>query len=432
MQFQNQKLISYRAATPEETLERISRALKRLELGEEKILESPTSDRLHSARLTLPELRAGSNGKGVTPLQAKVSAYAEMVERLSILETGLEISPYRDVEINDAKLVKRLKTFAHVKGHRWSHQDCFKHVVAIEDLLGAVPLTKENFEYLKNESKLLRDWIPAFSIMEDKTVYIPPLFVRWLSSTNGLAAGNTPEEALIHAFCEIIERWALLHFLRSKDSYAPNVDLNTIDDDDIRSMLVFFEANDVEVVVKDLTQSGMFPVYAIITTNRSLSPNFVGYNTIKAGCHFDTKEALKRAFTERMQGTSFQDERHLGFVNPNETDVLLPLYLKGICPFNLDEFKSGEEVPFRYTTYSTTGEAFERMKTITSSLNTDMVVVDHTHRQIKFPVLRLIMPKISDFIGWWEPSRINLNFLGNILPKEEEYEKKLFSFLETF
>jgi YcaO-like protein with predicted kinase domain len=382
--------------------------------------------------LTLPELRAGSNGKGTTKLQAKVSAYAEMVERLSVLETGLEISPYRDVEIKDAKLVKQLKTFSHVKGHRWSHQDCIKNALPIERMLQSVPFSKENFEYLKNNSKLLRDWIPAFSLMTNEEVYIPPVFVRWLSSTNGLSAGNTIEEAVIHSFCEIIERWSLLNFLRLERSSSPNVDVNTIDDDDIYSMLAYFESNDIEVVIKDLTQNGMFPVYAVITTNRSLSPNFVGYNTIKAGCHFDTKEALKRAFTERMQGTSFQDERHLGFVNPNETDVLMPLYLKGICPFNLNEFKVGELTPFEHTTYSTTGEAFEQMKTITSSLNTDMIVVNHTHPQIKFPVVRVILPAFSDFVGWWEPSRVSLNFIGNIVPREEEYEKKLFSFLKTF
>ncbi len=347
-------------------------------------------------------------------------------------ETGLEISPYRDVEIKDAKLVKQLKTFSHVKGHRWSHQDCIKNALPIERMLQSVPFSKENFEYLKNNSKLLRDWIPATSLMTNEEVYIPPVFVRWLSSTNGLSAGNTIEEAVIHSFCEIIERWSLLNFLRLERSSSPNVDVNTIDDDDIYSMLAYFESNDVEVVIKDLTQNGMFPVYAVITTNRSLSPNFVGYNTIKAGCHFDTKEALKRAFTERMQGTSFQDERHLGFVNPNETDVLMPLYLKGICPFNLNEFKVGELTPFEHTTYSTTGEAFEQLKTITSSLNTDMVVVNHTHPQIKFPVVRVILPAFSDFVGWWEPSRVNLNFIGNIVPREEEYEKKLFSFLKTF
>lgn len=406
--------------------------MKRLELGEEQLLENPTSDRLHSARLTIPALRAGSNGKGTTPLQAKVSAYAEMIERLSVLETGLEISPYRDIEIEEARLVKRLKSFSHVKGHRWSHQDCIKNVLTAERILQTVPFSKENFDYLKNNSKLLRDWIPAFSIMNNEEIYVPPLFIRWLSSTNGLSSGNTIEEALIHSFCEILERWSLLNFLRFKSSEAPNVDINTIDDDDIYSMLAYFDSNDVEVVIKDLSQNGMFPVYAVITTNRNLSPNFVGYNTIKAGCHFDTKEAIKRAFTERMQGTSFKDERHLGFVDPNETDVLLPLYLKGVCPFNLDKFKSGESVSFKHTTYSTTGEALDRMKTITSSLKTDMVVVDHTHPQIKFPVVRLIMPAFSDFVGWWEPGRVNLNFIGKILPKEEAYEKNLFNFLKTF
>lgn len=404
--------------------------MKRLEMGEEELIESPTSDRLHSARLSYSDLRASSNGKGTTPEKAKVAAYAEMVERLSVLETGLDLSPYRFLDVKKAKLIHELKTFQNVKGYRWCHQDCASNTLPIEELLRAVPLSKENFEYLKDRSELLRHWIPAYSFIQGREVFVPPLFVRWISSTNGLAAGNTLEEAIIHGFCEVIERWAVMHFIRGYETNVPNVNPNTIEDEEIHSMLAYFESNGVEVTIKDLT--GHLPVYAVITTNRNLSPKFVGYNTIKAGCHFDAKEALKRAFTERMQGTSFADERRLGFVNPNETDVMIPLYLKGICMFSLDDFLPGPEVPFREFTYSTTGEAFDQMNTIANTLSSDFIVVNHTHKLLNFPVVRVILPSISDFIGWWEPSRVNVNFLGNISPEEDAYEERLIKFLNTF
>jgi YcaO-like protein with predicted kinase domain len=432
MQFRNQELINFRATSPEQTLERISGALKRLELGEEHLLESPTSDRLHSARLTLPELRAGSNGKGTTKLQAKVSAYAEMVERLSTLETGLEISPYRLISMDRTHLAYQLKTYQHMKGYQWRHQDSHTRTLQIEELLRAIPFSEENFEYLKDNSKLLRSWISAYSLTKNKEIHIPPMFVRWISSSNGLASGNTIEESIIHAFCEILERYTLLHFIRGKERNFPNVDVNTIKDDDILSMLAYFERNNVEVIIKDLSSNGVFPAFAVITTSMDLSPKFVGYNTIKAGCHFDANEALKRAFTERMQGTSFNNEKRLGFIRGDETDVMLPLYFQGICSFDLKEYHSGDSVPMPSYTYTSTGEAYKKMELITSVLSSEMIVVDHTHPVMDFPVVRLIMPGISDFIGWWSTEKLTINFMGNIIPEDEKYEDNLFRFLSTF
>jgi len=419
-------------ATLTRSLEYFSGALKRLELGEEQLLENPTSDRLHSARLTLPELRAGSNGKGTSALQAKTSAYAEMVERLSTLETGLEISPYRLIPMDRTRLAYQLKTYQHMKGYQWRHQDSYTETLQIEELLKAIPFSKENFDYLKDNSKLLRSWVPAYSLTKNKEIHIPPMFVRWISSSNGLASGNTIEEAIIHAFCEILERYTLLHFIRGKERNAPNIDVNTIKDDDILSMLEYFEKNNVEVIIKDLSSNGVFPAFAVITTSMDLSPKFVGYNTIKAGCHLDANEALKRAFTERMQGTSFNSEKRLGFIRGDEVDVMLPLFFQGICSFDLKEYHSGPTVPMPDYTYSSTGEALKKMEFITSVLSSNMMVVDHTHPIMDVPVVRLIMPGISDFIGWWNTEKLTINFVGNIIPEDEKYEDKLFGFLSTF
>ena len=356
-----------------------------------------------------------------------------MIERLSVFETGLEISPYRQPAMELVQLIHQLKCFQHVPGYRRWHSNCIENAVSVEDMLGALNLSQENFEYLKDNSKLLRHWIPGHSLMSGVQRYVPPLFIRWISSTNGLAAGSTIEDAIIHGFCEVLERWALVLFLRGEHSEYPNVDLNTIEDPEIRDMLTYFNHNDIEVTVKDLTKGGFFPVYAVITRNMALNPRFIGYNTIKAGCHFDANEALKRALTERMQGTSFADERSFGFIDEKEKDLLMPLYLKGICMFDLTEHaKSDTLVPMREFTVKTSAQALDLMRTIAAKLCVDIVVVDHTHPQIKFPVVRVIMPGISDFIGWWQPEKTTLNFLGNIHPEDEIYEGALHRFLNTF
>ena len=55
------------------------------------------------------------------------------------------------------------------------------------------------------------EWALGFDLVASRPAYVPIEGVlasspRMMSSSNGLASGNTVEEALCHALCEVIER----------------------------------------------------------------------------------------------------------------------------------------------------------------------------------------------------------------------------------
>ncbi len=129
------------------------------------------------------------NGKGTTRDAALAGAMMEAVERYS--------------------------------GERWDRPVRSGTFGEIRQLGGAVDpaeiLVPRNREVAPH-TKL--EWVEGFDLIRQQPTWVPlntvvcPYQPRdhrtlWYSSTNGLASGNTIEEAICHALCEIIERHAL-------------------------------------------------------------------------------------------------------------------------------------------------------------------------------------------------------------------------------
>jgi YcaO-like protein with predicted kinase domain len=423
-----------RVADPLETLSLLRKGLKNLDLHE-KVTKLKSCEHLWSANLEIPEIRAFSNGKGVSEIEATVSAYAEMVERLSAgMETGIKIGEFRQMYGDLGNLLAEITLFKYMKGYRWTHQDSIiQNVARVESFLKDYKFVPAQYEHMKFNSELLRHWIPGYSLIQDKEVYVPILFVKWISSTNGLAAGNTIEEAIIHGACEIFERDAMIKDLRfTNKRISPNIDLTSVDDETIQESLRYFKDNNVGVVAKDIGQ-GIYPVYSIMTFNRNLPVNHLGYNMMKAGSSFDSIEALTRCLTERMQGTHFDFEASQGLISTGtEQDKYMPMFFKGVCPFDLRRHISDETIPFEHKSINGTKIEIDRCIEIAKKLETDLIFIDHTHPVFNFPVARVIMPGISDFIKWWDPKQVTLNLIGNLEPEESRYEEKLKEVLRSF
>ena len=391
---------------------------------------------LWSSIAKIDGLRFQTNGKGMSEELSTASALSEMMERISGgMETSINlVSPFRQLEGEKAKLLSDVMAYKYVKGYKWMHQDCVKNVVKVEHFLHRYKFEKEVIEKLKIESKLLRHWIPGYSLVNNENVYVPITFVKWISSTNGLASGNTIEEAIIHGACEIFERNALIHFLKFgiKDEY-PTLDNNTINNEYICEILAFFEENGVQVVIKDIGM-GLYPVFAIMTFNKNLNEGEIGYNTIKAGSSFNSDEAILRALTERMQGTSLSYESRLG-TRPTGTPTtgFMPLFFKGICPISLSEYRHGKLEAYRKMELNGTKEEINECINIVKNLGLDLIVINHTHPVLNFPTVRVIIPGISDFMSWWDSKiETDIKLIGNLEPEEDAYEEKLATILKSF
>jgi hypothetical protein len=197
--------------------------------------------------------------------------------------------------------------------------------------------------------------------------------------------------------------------------------------------LDYFKRNNVEVIIKDLS-NGLYPVTAIMTFNHNMKPDRLGMNFIKSGSAFSSTDSLLRCFTERMQGTAFNIEAEMEVDSVVELDQkYMPIMFSGVCPFSLQPFKKDDgEVGFVDSVMVDTAEEIKACVEIAKKLNTDLIVVNHTHPVFNLPTVRVIMPGVSDFMKWWDPAKLTVDFIGNIQPEEDAYEERLVKLLHTF
>lgn len=121
------------------------------------------------------------------------------------------------------------------------------------------------------------DWLKGYRLSSSAPVYVPLDSVAiapnaaeklpFAQSSNGLAAGFSEPEAIIHALCELIERDAsTLWALRSLDHCARTaIDLDQIDDVQVEATLGKLRKAKIQVLAFDLTTDlGLPSVMAII------------------------------------------------------------------------------------------------------------------------------------------------------------------------
>lgn len=152
---------------------------------------------------------------------------------------------------------------------------------------------------LLNDGMVL-DWVPAMLLATGRTTTVPRALVEYdlrvreewsppvfVASRDGLAAGNTHAEAVLHGLLEVVARdcAARAHLAGA----AARLDPTTVDSDDARRMLDRLTAAGVRVAVHDVTGPAEIAAFEV-----SLQAG--GMPEVRAAaCHLDREVALCRA-----------------------------------------------------------------------------------------------------------------------------------------
>jgi ribosomal protein S12 methylthiotransferase accessory factor len=128
-----------------------------------------------------------------------------------------------------------------------------------------------------------------------------PIF---LSSSNGLASGNTRTEAVVHGLCEVIERdqsclWQIEQSLVG-DPKARMIKLDTIDDPICRQQIELCKRANLDVWVWYCTYDIEVPVFACTIADRG-NATYYPQRASGYGCHPVATVSLSRAITEAIQ-----------------------------------------------------------------------------------------------------------------------------------
>jgi len=387
---------------PANTLANIKQGFESLGLDIE-YHEVKVSDTLFWGRIWNESIRIICEGKGLTPELAEASAHAELAERFS---GGLFYPVFEEeVRFNVPALygptAQSFINFEWLQGYVRAHQSELNAALCIEDLLVRESwLTREQIESIK-ASHLCSHWVDGTSLLTGRTVKVPINFAAYIHGSNGLAAGNTLGEALIQASCEIFERHALIQTIGPEKS-TPTIDPESVGSDLIKAMTDFYADSNVTVTLKDLSMGGLLPVVGALYTNHNLPQDRMEHRVLIAGASFDLDEGLTRCFTEGIQGkTSLAKPRpqlDRPVVDRSRVENLYLILRCGVSPKDISFLEQGDTVPFQSRRHKDIQSEIQTLKSLCRELGTDCIVVDHTHPVLGFPVVRVIIPGISDFL----------------------------------
>jgi ribosomal protein S12 methylthiotransferase accessory factor len=403
MEFQNCIRNKYgKCDIPSNTIKRIKDGLQKLDL-EVGYYPFQVSDNIYWGRVWIDSIRIVCNGKGITPELAEASAYAELAERLS---AGLFYPVFEEqVRFNVPGLyneeTNRFLNYEWMEGYIYSHQDDLENPLRIEDLLANEKhLTHKDIEDLKN-SRMAGHWIDGFSIVRNETVKVPVNFVSYIHGSNGMAAGNTIEEAMIQATCEIFERFSQIQTIRS-EKIIPSIDLDSVENETIGDMIKFYQGKNVDVIIKDLSLDGLIPCIGVLFINNNLRTDRLEHRILIPGVSFNLEEALTRCFTESMQGRETllapRPELDRPVVHKSQVNDYYMLMKCSISLKDISFLDQGETRTYKNIKINDVLSEIEEIKRVCKALNTDFILLNHTHPVLNFPVVRVIIPRISDFL----------------------------------
>ena len=241
-------------------------------------------------------------------------------------------------------------------------------------------------------------WLPYEAVHTDYRKPFPEGSGYFLCTSNGLASGNTLDEAICHGLCEVIERDSVaLWRLKSKEERdRREVDLSTVTDPHCRALLDLYETASVPVRAWDLTSDIGVPVCCVwIPTAPAAAPfsvnGFHGH-----GCHPFASIALSRALTEAAQG-------RLTMIAGVRDDIDPAYYDKRSDPAPATEPEVDAVDPPAY--------AFGRMRSLIGNSSRalidgmlerlsaagldQVIVVDLTRSEFNVPVARVVVPGLE-------------------------------------
>jgi ribosomal protein S12 methylthiotransferase accessory factor len=372
----------YRSVPPSRTLERVREKAKLVPIT--RVSDLTPLDRLklpvYAATTPLARDLTTHLGKGLDHASAQLSAMMEAVERVSAER------PERPIR-------------------RESFTAFGKSVEAVDPTVFDLP---DDTQFRKDQPI---SWIEGWDLVQQKPVWIPVDLaitppnegVLLDVDTNGLAAGNTLLEAVVHGICEVIERDAMgIRLFKSlyaavgeslgntraiiPKSLPPECQMwrKRISDNGLSLVTELLESEIGIPVFRSVIVDPAFP------SSTSTVRSFVGF-----GASPNATSAVVRSITEAVQSRlavvqGARDSFNSLPLKPKRSAHRLPL-----------TETAGEAIPFRAIPSFNSDDLRDDLLYLLGRLHASgfgrVIAVNLTRRRLDIPVIRIRVPGLSSF-----------------------------------
>nr|MBF0222088.1 YcaO-like family protein [Desulfobulbaceae bacterium] len=323
-----------------------------------------------------------ANGKGIISEASIASALGEYIERLQTNNFFI------DFHLPDRKYYPDQVAFEFGGAYL---SDELRLIYNPDGELSDEDLVDYNSDYLNAIVAL-----PFAKRSTGEMVYIPLNILSNLYVSNGMATGNTPQEAQVQALSEIFERYAKIEII--KNGYAlPKIPDAIIESfEGLYSDVLALRELGYIVEVLDASLGGKYPVTAISLINPKKSSLFVSF-----GAHPILKVSLERTMTELMQGRDLKNldsfevpTFDMNFVSGSFNLELHFIDSNGKLGFGfLSSAKSFEYAPWNYQGEGTEAES-NFLACILLTMNKEIYLREYNF--LGFYSCQILVPGISE------------------------------------
>lgn len=269
------------------------------------------------------------------------------------------------------------------------------------------------------------DWTPIWSISHKRRCFLPTqlLFLGsgskredaegetdpWIAMgcSNGNAAGNTLEEAVLQGFLELVERdsVAIWWYNRLK---RPGIDLSSTGDAWITRLVDDYGSTGREVWALDLTTDLGIATVVALSRNRGGDSERI---LMGLGCHLDPRIAVQRALAEMNQMLGVAD------ANADEADSGLDdwetlEWLTKATIANQPYLQPESDLALRHISDIADHHSGDLLRDIqyccrcVEEQGMEVLVLNQTRELVGLPVVKVVVPGLRHFWARYGPGRL--------------------------
>ena len=344
-------------------------------------------------------IKSHSGGKGTTRIQSKVSAIGEAIERYSCIHWGYEASvESRYVDLQEKAIhpnqIMNFSDQQYTNQERWNKEQ-----------------TGRSYQVIPNrfDEENVVSWTPTWSLTEQTFKYIfAPLcyyghpdqrYFYNVIDSNGVAAGNTFEEAMLLGFLELVERDCVALWWYNRIS-RPGVDLSTFKIPYLDNLQQRYETLGRELWAIDISSDLGIPAFAAFSRWKDAPTEDIIYGF---SAHLNPEAALMSAITEMNQclpGVRLNVDGKDRYRWPKgEAITWWQQATIENQPYLLPNANEDAKTYSDYTdlTLGSLKENIEQCIDIVQDAGMEMLALDHTRPDIGMNVCRVIVPGMRHF-----------------------------------
>ncbi len=369
-----------------------------------------------------------SNGKGASKKAALTSALGAFFERLSTHYFWADY--YLGDEIANSK-------FVHYKQEKWfetNSNGSWPDGVLNEELQDYYNPNGEldaNQLIDANSSNRGRGicCLPYMCQQTQESVYFPVNVIENLYVSNGMSAGNTPEEAKVQALSEIFERYVKFKIIAEVIT-LPKVPDNVLARyPEIQAGIKEMEDAGYPLIVQDASLGGKYPVMAVTLLNPGDQGVYASF-----GAHPKFEVALERSLTKLLQGRGLDALDGFAEAGFDQDEIASPQNLEthfidssGIISWKFLQNKPDYEFTdwgnrqVNQDTQSSTADEFTELCNSIHKEGNQIYISDH--QELGICCCRILVPGMSEIYPAedlvWDNNNAGIDLRNDILKQDK-------------